>query len=38
MTVRHVIRTSGQGDAHDITAVVARAVAGVRSGLAVERR
>jgi thiamine phosphate synthase YjbQ (UPF0047 family) len=32
-TVRHVIRTSGQGDAH-ITAVVARAVAGVRSGLA----
>ena len=33
-TVRHVIRTSGQGDAHDITAVVARAVAGVRSGLA----
>jgi hypothetical protein len=38
MTVRHVIRTSGQGDAHDITAVVAGAVAGVRSGLAVERR
>lgn len=33
-TVRHVIRTFGQGDAHDITAVVARAVGAVRSGLA----
>lgn len=33
-TVRHVIRTSGQGDAHDITPLVARAVGGVRSGLA----
>ena len=33
-TGRHTIRTSGQGDAHDITDVVSGAVRGVRSGLA----
>jgi secondary thiamine-phosphate synthase enzyme len=33
-TVRHTIGTSGQGDAHDITALVARAADGIRSGLA----
>jgi len=35
-THKHEISTSGQGDAHDITAVVRRAieVAGVRDGLA----
>jgi secondary thiamine-phosphate synthase enzyme len=33
-TVRHTIGTSGQGDAHDITALVARAAAGARAGLA----
>jgi secondary thiamine-phosphate synthase enzyme len=33
-TVRHTIGTSGQGDAHDITALVARAAGGARSGLA----
>jgi secondary thiamine-phosphate synthase enzyme len=32
--VRHTIQTSGQGDAHDITALVARAAGGARSGLA----
>jgi secondary thiamine-phosphate synthase enzyme len=33
-TVRHTIGTSGQGDAHDITALVARAAGDARSGLA----
>jgi len=33
-TVRHTVKTSGQGDAHDITALVAGAVRNVRSGLA----
>ncbi|HVL70206.1 MAG TPA: secondary thiamine-phosphate synthase enzyme YjbQ [Vicinamibacterales bacterium] len=32
-THRHRLRTAGQGDAHDITAPVAAAVRGVRSGL-----
>jgi len=32
--VRHTIQTSGQGDAHDLTALVARAAGGARSGLA----
>ena len=35
-TTRHHVRTTGQGDAHDVTALVARAVAdsGLSSGLA----
>jgi secondary thiamine-phosphate synthase enzyme len=31
---RHTVRTKGQGDAHDITSVVADAVQGVESGIA----
>jgi secondary thiamine-phosphate synthase enzyme len=34
MTRRHTIRTKGQGDAHDITGVVADAVSGVEAGIA----
>ena len=35
-TARHEVRTTGQGDAHDITAVVARAVSesGLKAGVA----
>ena len=33
-TTRHTVTTRGQGDAHDITSMVAAATAGVRSGLA----
>jgi secondary thiamine-phosphate synthase enzyme len=34
ITRRHTIRTKGQGDAHDVTAVVADAASRVRVGLA----